>query len=892
MRLQAIFLSCWLLFTAAAVADEQLPNLDTVFGLQVEVINAHTLRLHWQMAADYFLFRDKIQVQTDSPGITLGELSLPAAAILTDSFFGDSPIYREALRIDLPVQRSAEAGETLKLSVFFQGCLRMDACYPRHEQVFNLKLPALTAVSTTAPSVAAPQTATKPAANPLPNSGEDFLDPDMAFLFDATLEGNEAVRVTWNIAEGYYLYRDKLHFAVENQADALGSPELPASESKQDEFFGQVEIYRHTLSVRLPLQNTAPLEHLILNVDYQGCAAAGLCYPPQRKSKTLTLGQSTASSAGSALAALGQSNRASSALGNGGDFLEPEQAFRFAADFDAQGQLRAHWEIADGYYLYRKKFKFTLQAGGVLSEAILPTGKPHQDEFFGTTEVYYQQVTAQLPLQRAAGATELLLEVSYQGCAEGALCYPPQTSTVTLPLPATIPAATASTPASVTTTPPLSEQDSIANTLKEGSVWWILLSFFGFGLLLSLTPCVFPMIPILSGIIVGQGKALTTRKAFTMSLVYVLAMALTYTVAGVIAGLLGENVQALFQNAWILGSFAGVFVLLSLSMFGFYELQMPASIQSKLTEFSNRQEGGTLLGVAIMGFLSALIVGPCVAAPLAGALIYIGQTGDAVLGGLALFSLSLGMGIPLVILGTSAGKLMPRAGGWMEVVKYVFGILLLTVAVWMLERILPAPLILLLYGLLLIVPAVYMGALEQLPVGVTGWRKFWKGVGLALLVYGILLLVGAAAGSHSPLQPLQGLKASNASKTAEPAAHASLPFKRIKNLADLEREVASAKAAGQVVMLDFYADWCVSCKEMEAYTFADARVQQALAHTVLLQSDVTANNADDKALLKHFGLFGPPAILFFDRQGQEQRAYRIVGFKPAADFLAHLQQFL
>jgi thiol:disulfide interchange protein DsbD len=395
------------------------------------------------------------------------------------------------------------------------------------------------------------------------------------------------------------------------------------------------------------------------------------------------------------------------------------------------------------------------------------------------------------------------------------------------------------------------------------------------------------MIPILSGIIAGQGDSITTRKAFFLSLAYVLAMALTYAVVGVIAGMFGANLQATFQNPWVLTVFAGVFVALALSMFGFYDLQLPSSVQSKLAEISNKQEGGTLFGAAIMGALSALIVGPCVAPPLMGALIFIGQTGDAVLGFFALLGLGLGMGAPLLAIGTSAGKLLPRAGGWMDAVKAVFGVLLLAVAILLVERILPAAVAMLLWGLLLIASGVYMGALTSLTAESGGWAKLWKSIGLALLVYGMLMLVGAAAGGKDTIQPLRGLAPAGGSAAA--AAHAE--FKRIKTVEDLDREVAAAAAAGKPVMLDFYADWCVSCKEMERYTFPEPEVVAAMEKFVLLQADVTANDAEDKALMQgRFGLPGPPAMMFFDASGEELRGYRLVGFVPAEEFAAHLRE--
>ncbi len=431
-------------------------------------------------------------------------------------------------------------------------------------------------------------------------------------------------------------------------------------------------------------------------------------------------------------------------------FLPADEAFQFSADVRDADTIALNWVIADGYYLYRDKFKIQLQnAQGIyVKEVEFPVGEVKEDEFFGRMEVFHNNVEAVAMLERLdPQAKEITLIATYQGCAEAGICYPPiERSMVLMLADASPPPAPVAAPAAMApmSEPLVAEQDLIAQKLLQENVLFTILSFLGFGLLLAFTPCVFPMIPILSSILVGQDGELTAKRGFWLSFVYVIAMAGTYTVAGVLAGLFGRNLQATFQNPWILSAFAGIFVLLALSMFGFYKLQIPAFIQGQITKISNRQKGGTIVGVAIMGFLSAMIVGPCVAAPLAGALIYIGQTGDAVLGGIALFTLSVGMGIPLLALGAGAGKLLPKAGPWMNVINAVFGVLLLALAIWLLERILPTSVSLALWAALLIVSSVYMGSLDSLESGAGGWRRLWKGVGLVSLVSGVLLLVGAA----------------------------------------------------------------------------------------------------------------------------------------------------
>ncbi len=575
------------------------------------------------------------------------------------------------------------------------------------------------------------------------------------------------------------------------------------------------------------------------------------------------------------------------------ELLPADQAFRFSAEVENGNTVRVDWQIADGYYLYREKFRFSLSdAPGIqLGRIDIPHGKPKEDEAFGAVEVFYHQVGFDLPLIRSnTQPLRIALEAHFQGCAERGVCYPPMKKRVVLELPAAqassgIPDADASQ--STDSAAMQSEQDRIAAELGSRSLWLTMLSFLGFGILLAFTPCCFPMIPILSGLIVGHGHRITTGRAFVLSLSYVLGLAATYTVFGLLAGLFGSNLQAVFQEPWVIIAFSVVFVLLSLSMFGLYELQMPAALQYRFSSLTNRQHGGTVIGAAVMGLLSALIVGPCVAAPLTGALIYIGQTGDAVLGGLALFAMGFGTGIPLLVVGTSAGKLLPKAGPWMSATKAVFGVMMLAVAIWMLERILPPAVTMTLWAVLCIISAIYLGAADALPHDASGWRRLWKGVGMVMLTYGVLLLIGVASGSGDVLQPLYMIAGPAADS---PRNSERVTFQPIRSVGELDRQLEKASQTNKWVMLDFYADWCISCKEMEYYTFSDPNVRTVLTDMILLQADVTENSAADQALLKRFNLIGPPATLFFGPDELERQSFRLVGFVDAESFLGHLQQ--
>ncbi|MGA7749231.1 MAG: protein-disulfide reductase DsbD, partial [Gallionella sp.] len=567
-------------------------------------------------------------------------------------------------------------------------------------------------------------------------------------------------------------------------------------------------------------------------------------------------------------------------------FLPPDKAFGLDVIARDAHTLQANFNVTPDYYLYRDKIAFTTKDSAVKVTAVnLPKGEIKHDSNFGDTEVFHQSFQALISLDRRTNAaTGITLNAVYQGCSEQGLCYPPITKVLQVSLPDITtgqPAPPVIAEAPPVSQSPVSENSQIARLFKGGNFWLIVSFFFGAGLLLALTPCVFPMIPILSGIIVGRGHKITHMHAFILSLAYVLGMAITYAAAGVVAGFSGNLISNALQTPWVLGGFAAVFVLLSLSMFGFYEFQLPTALQSKLSDTSNRLHGGHLSGVFVMGALSAIIMGPCVAAPLAGALLYIGQTHDAVLGGVALFVMALGMGAPLLLIGTSAGVLLPKAGAWMEAVKRFFGVMLLALAIWIIQPLLAVSVQMMLWSILLIFSAIYLRALDTLPHNANGWDKFLKSIGLFALLLGAAYLIGALSGARDILRPLRNIG------RADVQTPATLQFSRVKDIAELDQRIIQAR--GRPVMFDFYADWCVSCKEMERFTFADTAVLAKLKPVLLLQADVTANSEADKALLKRYGLFGPPGILFFDAAGKELDDFRVTGYQDTTQFLKTLQ---
>ena len=715
----------------------------------------------------------------------------------------------------------------------------------------------------------------------VPAQDEQPRHPEEVYRY-AVSDTGDAIEVDWAIEDGYYLYRNKLGFESATGGIVFGDARLPEGLPHEDEFFGKQQVYRGNFYVSIPyrVEGERPAT-LDLVIKSQGCWDGGLCYPPQVWSEKVELRSATPP----AKLNLGEIG-SSSGLGNS-EFVPVDEAFRPVLIPVDGNTVEVSFEILEGYYLYRDKISVKALSDNVqLGRLDLPAGKIKVDEFFGESQVYYDNVFATLPLARATPqAMDLELEVSFQGCAEGGLCYPPTTRTVTTTLPE------ATTITDLSSLPPrdkpVSEQARLAQVITGSSIWVTIGVFFLAGLGLAFTPCVLPMVPILSGIIAGEGDNVSSSRGFFLAFTYVMGMALVYTAAGVGAAAAGLQLQATFNQPWVLILFSGLFVFLAIGMFGAFDLQMPSSIQSRLATVSGNQKSGTVVGAFVMGALSALVVTACVAPALIAALTVMAQSGDMLRGGTALFAMSLGMGAPLLAVGAAQGQLLPKAGAWMVAVKGAFGFMFLGLAVWMLSRILPGGVTLALWAVLVFMSGVFMGGLTTLTAESSIAQKLGKGFGLLAILYGLLLFLGALSGGSNPLKPLAAVSFGGSAIVAEDP---HLEFQRIKTVADLDREVAAAAAAGKSAMLDFYADWCVSCIEMEEYTFTDRGVQAALSNTVLLQADVTKNDAEDQELLQRFGVFGPPTIIFFGADGQQRHGYEVVGFMKAEDFADHVNQ--
>jgi len=781
---------------------------------------------------------------------------------------------------------------------------------------------------------------------------DEIPSPDQAFRLTAKLDKNNTIQTSIDIYPTTYLYKNKIKAEiVDGKGHEAGTINLPNGDKKHDEFFGDIVVFHKQVKSSIPIiSDVNANSQYVVRYGYQGCVEDKICYPPINKyllvdlnSKNITISDEQPKISQAQLTTQKEQNISSMnpmdllksfgddlGLSNDDEIPSPDQAFHLTAELDANNIIQTSIDIKPTTYLYKDKIKIKLVDGnGHETGAVtLPEGDKKHDEFFGDIVVFHDQVKSSIPIITEVNATsQLVLSYGYQGCVEDKICYPPITkfllvdlNTKNITISDTKPSINSSKAnaassvettkaayaadqqnyasskgsnqsASLTSAPEQSnqtEQDRFASIIADGNIVLIIGSFFLAGLLLTFTPCVFPMIPILSGIIAGQGDNITTKKAFSLSLVYVLAMASTYAIAGFVMGKFGAeyNIAAWMQDPIVLSVFAGIFVLLSLSMFGFYDIQMPGFIQSRITEFSNKQKGGELVGVGIMGSLSALIVGPCITAPLVGALLFISQTQDPMLGALALFALGLGMGLPLLIIGTSAGKFLPKAGTWMDAVKAVFGVSLLAVAIWMLDRFLASEITMTLVATLLILSGMYIVS-APVKEQMSGWTRIGRGIGFMLTLYGSLYLVGMAAGGDDLIQPLKGIiKVTSGSSGSASPQNDHVVFQRIKGNQGLKE--ALQQNSGKIVMLDFYADWCISCKEMEKYAFRHPKVLAALNNVTTLQADVTKNDAEDKKLMTSINIYGPPAILFYGKNGIEVPGTRVVGEMTGEEFAAHI----
>jgi thiol:disulfide interchange protein DsbD len=731
----------------------------------------------------------------------------------------------------------------------------------------------------------------------------ELLEPEKAFAAQARPTGANAIAVTWRIADGYYMYRDKFRVRAVDGKSEFGALQIPAGKKKKDEFFGEVEIFEKEVTLTVPV--TRGEGTFAFEAEGQGCnEPVGVCYPPQKYRLDVSLAGAAPAPTAAPMTAEPPAPKLIPAPAGalkdlrgliGGapqeEFLDPEVAFKLDITPQDARSVVARFQIAPGYYLYRDKMKFEAQDGAKLGNFTLPAGKPHEDESAGQTEVYYDSVEAVLPLETTTGA--LTIKAQYQGCAEKGICYPPITKTFTL----TLAAAAAETGAVAASAPSMERKAATGAVASETRAplktpdkgfWAYVAGAFLTGILLTFTPCVLPMIPILSSIIVGEGEGITRARGGMLSIAYVLGTAVTYTAAGVVAGATGEQLQAYFQNPWAIGTIALVLTLLALSMFGLYELQLPSALQSRLTEKTQGVRGGKLGMAFVMGLLAALIVGACVSPLLIAALGVAISKGDPALGGAIMFSMALGMGVFLIALGFGAGFLIPRAGAWMDKVKYAFGVLLLGVAITLLGAIPDVP-VLFLWSALFIVTAVYLGATLALPEHASGWRTLAKGAGVFLLAWGVLALLGAMQGNRDILHPVTLGTGTTSAEVGAQAAPAHL-FTRVNTMADLDEKLTQARMGRRPVLLDYYADWCTDCVRMEKSTFANAGVRAAVASFTLLQADVTdANGEFSKAVKKRYGVFGPPAMLFFGSDGGERKELRRYGYMAAADFLKHIE---
>lgn len=725
------------------------------------------------------------------------------------------------------------------------------------------------------------------------NDAPSFLKVEQAFQMDFEQSGNQLI-VKWDIAEGYYLY--KKQFKIEADGAELGEPSYPSSVQIEDEYFGLSDVFKNDMQVIYPIISAE--QDAVVKIRFQGCADAGLCYSPKQNEIYLTqVASSHTTTSGNNSELAKQSTKADplkSLFEEQPTFLKVEEAFGFEFE-QKDGKLLVSWDIADGYYLYKKQFK-TVVKNGQLDEPIYPASTQIEDEFFGISDVFFDDMVVEYPI--IAAKQDAVVKLRYQGCATAGLCYPPTTKVIYLNAEGDLSnlANDASLSSQSSDNAPQSEQFQLADRLLSNDSLLITLGLFVLlGLGLAFTPCVFPMYPILSSIIVGAGKnKLTTSRAFFLSFVYVQGMAITYSLLGLVVASAGVQFQAALQSPAILITFIVLFVALAIAMFGGYEIQLPSKWQEKLNGVSNSQKAGNPIGVFIMGVISGLVASPCTTAPLTAILLVIAQSGDLILGFTALYALSIGMGIPLILFGMSGGKLLPKAGQWMNVVKVSFGFMMLSVAILFAERFIVSDWTTLLWVALGLAAFSYWFVVNQ-----DTKASFSKGVRTLVIMLGLVLsiIVGISATAKLGWHNL-ALSATAAAPAGGSSANGTLnekghpEFMVVKNLEDLYGKVAAASAEGKSVMVDLYADWCVACKEFESRTFPDARVIKALENTVWMQIDLTDNTPEGLEFQEHFEITGLPTILFFDKNGYELPRSRVTGFMKAEPFALHVEKSL
>ena len=765
----------------------------------------------------------------------------------------------------------------------------------------------------------------------------DLLPSEDAFRFSAQLVGEEGIQARWEIAEGYYMYRDKMEFHLSGDGLVFSDPVYPTGHIKQDELFGTVEVYTHQFETLIPISDsgTGPITLLAKG---QGCnEPVGVCYPPMEhriafqptsrvqpidepSTPSLPVEQPDSTPSADMSALTGSQNPSFGSFDDASelrnllaagmdqpDFLDVDDAFRLKLTVLSEGRLTADFKIADGYYLYHDKIQFTQDGDAPVPRITLPQGVMKKDEYFGEVAVHQTDFSVPMTLRPdSSGQFSPVLKATYQGCAEGGICYSPVNKTFDLGILGMMPTAQADVSGSQepVSQPPDgqsgslstgSETDTVQNELPAllpDALLPLLFGAFVAGLLLTFTPCVLPMIPILSSVIAGQGPHLTKLKGGMLALFYVLGTTVTYAAMGAIAGATGEQLQSYFQNAWAIGTLSGIFVVMSLSMFGLFDIQMPAFIQSSLQQRSGKLTGSIPL-VFILGLVSALIIGACVSPILISFLSVAVTNADPVLGAQIMFAMAWGMGLPLIAVGFGAGYLIPKAGQWMDTIKHVFGIMLIAVAIYLLQSLPEVP-VLFLWGSFLIILSVYLGVHSPLTEQQSGWYKLRKGVGIVVLVWGVFVLIGGFFGQRDLFRPIPvtlfsqspGLSSGSINETT-----ASL-FVRVNSIQQLDQALIQATQSNKAVLIDYYADWCVDCVRMEKTTFLDKAVRQRLNERfVPLKVDVTnPNDPEGKALKKRYGVFGPPAVLFIDSEGKERKDLHFYGYKNPADFLAHLSR--